>query len=44
VPEFLREEFLYEIVAAHARIRPPDADGRIHLTMVRLEVEAVKGS
>jgi len=44
VPESLREEFLYEIVAAHARIRPPDADGRIHLTMVRLEVEAVKGS
>ena len=43
VPEFLREEFIYEIVAAHARIRPPDADGRIHLTMVRLEVEAEKG-
>ena len=43
VPESLREEFLYELVAAHARIRPPDADGRIHLTMVRLEVEATKG-
>jgi trans-aconitate methyltransferase len=44
VPGSLREEFIREIVAAHARIRPPDADGRIHLTMVRLEVEAVKGS
>jgi trans-aconitate 2-methyltransferase len=44
VPESLREEFIYEIVAAHARIRPLDADGRIQFTMVRLEVEAVKGS
>jgi len=44
VPESLREEFIREIVAAHARIRPTDADGSIHLTMVRLEVEATKGS
>jgi len=43
VPEPLREEFIYEIVAAHSRIRPPDADGRIQFTMVRLEVEARKG-
>jgi len=43
VPEPLREEFIYEIVAAHARIRPPDADGSVHFTMVRLEVEATKG-
>jgi len=43
VPGSLREEFIREIVAAHARIRPPDADGSIHLTMVRLEVEAEKG-
>ncbi len=44
VPEPLREEFIHEIVAAHARLRPPDADGSIHFTMVRLEVEATKGT
>jgi trans-aconitate 2-methyltransferase len=44
VPESLREEFIHEIVAAHARIRRPDADGSIHFTMVRLEVEAEKGA
>ncbi len=43
VPESLREEFIREIVVAHARIRPPDADGSVHFTMVRLEVEATKG-
>jgi trans-aconitate methyltransferase len=43
VPESLSEEFIREIVAAHARIRPPEADGSIHFTMVRLEVEATKG-
>ena len=43
VPGSLREEFIREIVAAHARILPLDADGSIHLTMVRLEVEAEKG-
>lgn len=44
VPEPLREEFIHEIVAAHARLRPPGADGSIHFTMVRLEVEATKGA
>jgi trans-aconitate methyltransferase len=44
VPEPLREEFIREVVAAHARMRPPDADGNIHFTMVRLEVEATKGA
>jgi trans-aconitate 2-methyltransferase len=44
VPKPLREEFIDDIVAAHARIRPPDADGSIHFTMVRLEVEATKGT
>jgi len=43
VPGPLREGFIGEIVAAHAKIRPPDADGSIHFTMVRLEVEAQKG-
>ena len=44
VPESLREEFIREIVAAHARIRPSDADGSIHFTMVWLEVDATKGT
>jgi trans-aconitate 2-methyltransferase len=44
VPGSVREEFIHEIVAAHARIRPPDADGSIHFKMVRLEVEAEKGA
>ena len=43
VPGSLREEFIDEIAAAHARVRPPDVDGSIHFTMVRLEVEATKG-
>ena len=44
VPEPLREEFIREIVSTHARMRPPDGDGSIHFTMVRLEVEATKGA
>jgi trans-aconitate 2-methyltransferase len=44
VPESIREEFIRDIMAAHGRIRPPDTDGSIHFTMVRLEVEATKGS
>jgi trans-aconitate methyltransferase len=44
VPGSLREEFIDEIVAANARVRPPDVDGSIHFTMVRLEVEATKGT
>lgn len=44
VPGSVREDFIREIVAAHARIRPPDADGSIHFKMVRLEVEAEKGA
>ncbi|MBN2099503.1 MAG: methyltransferase domain-containing protein [Dehalococcoidia bacterium] len=44
VPESLREAFIREIVSTHARIRPPDGNGSIHFTMVRLEVEAEKGA
>jgi trans-aconitate 2-methyltransferase len=43
VPASLREEFIHDIVATHARGWPPDADGSIHFMMVRLEVEATKG-
>jgi trans-aconitate 2-methyltransferase len=44
VSEPLREEFIRDIVTAHAHMRPPDANGSIHFTMVRLEVEATKGT
>ncbi len=44
VPESLREEFIRGIVAAHARAEPPEADGSIHFTMVRLEVDAWRGA
>jgi trans-aconitate 2-methyltransferase len=44
VPESAREEFISEIVSTHARMQSPDADGSIHFTMVRLEVEATKGA
>jgi trans-aconitate methyltransferase len=44
VPESLREEFIHEIVATHAKRWPSDADESIHIRMVRLEVEAEKGA
>ena len=44
VPESLREEFIHEIVATHAKRWPSDADGSIHIRMVRLEVEAERGA
>lgn len=43
VPESQREGFIAEIVAAHARVKPPEADGSVRFDMVRLEVDAVKG-
>lgn len=41
VPEPLRAELGEAIVAEHLARRPPDAQGRTHADMVRLEVEAV---
>ncbi len=43
VPDGLREDFIRQIVAAHALVKPPYADGSIHFEMVRLEVDARKG-
>lgn len=43
VPESLRESFIAEVVAAHARVKPPEADGSVRFDMVRLEVDALKG-
>jgi trans-aconitate 2-methyltransferase len=40
VPESQREAFLYECVDDYLREHPLDSDGRSHVRMVRLEVEA----
>ena len=40
LPEALREPFLDEIVRRHIANCPPDAQGKVHVRMVRLEVEA----
>jgi trans-aconitate 2-methyltransferase len=42
LPEGLRAEFMAVILDACAQRHPPDAQGNIHLPMVRLEVEAAK--
>lgn len=41
VPETLRERLLVEIRDAYLEEYPPDAEGRTHVRMVRLEVEGV---
>ena len=43
IPELLRDEFVLEVVDRYSREYPPDGDGNIHVSMVRLEVEAEKG-
>ena len=42
VPAALREGFIREISEGYLRSHPPQTDGRIHVEMVRLEVEAKK--
>jgi trans-aconitate 2-methyltransferase len=42
VPEGLREEFLAAIVGRYLAKHPLDADSRIHVRMVRLEIDAVR--
>jgi len=42
VPESLREEFIRDVVREYQSAHPPDSSGRIHVQMVRLEVEAEK--
>lgn len=42
VPETRREAFVEEIVGAYLDEHPVDAAGRVHVRMIRLEVEAVK--
>jgi trans-aconitate 2-methyltransferase len=40
LPEHLRENFLSEIVSNYLKRQPLDAEGKTHVAMVRLEVEA----
>jgi trans-aconitate 2-methyltransferase len=42
VPENAREDFITAVVDRYITRYPPDAKGRIHVRMVRLEIDAVK--
>jgi len=42
VPEELREEFISAVAARYLVKRPPDVEGKLHVRMVRLEIDAVK--
>ncbi len=42
VPEDLREEFTASVVDRYLAKHPPDAEGRVRVRMVRLEIDAVK--
>jgi hypothetical protein len=42
VPENLREEFIAAVTDRYLANHPPDADGRVHVRMMRLEIDAVK--
>lgn len=42
VPENLREEFIAAVTARYVAKHPPDAEDRVHVRMVRLEIDAIK--
>jgi trans-aconitate 2-methyltransferase len=42
VPENVREEFIAAVTQRYLAKHPPDADGNIHVRMVRLELNATK--
>jgi len=42
VPEDLREEFIAAVADRYLAKHPPDAEGRVHVRMVRLEIDAVR--
>jgi trans-aconitate methyltransferase len=42
VPENLREEFIAAVTDRYLAKHPPDADGCVHVRMMRLEIDAVK--
>jgi trans-aconitate 2-methyltransferase len=43
VPENLREQFISAVTERYVTKHPPDATGKVHVRMVRLEIDAVKG-
>ncbi len=43
IPENLTNTFVTELVDCYLEQNPVDSDGRTHVDMVRLEVEATKG-
>jgi trans-aconitate methyltransferase len=42
VPENLREEFIATVTQCYVARHPLDADGKVHVRMVRLEIDAIK--
>ena len=42
VPEDAREEFIAAVTERYVAKHPPDADEKVHVKMVRLEIDAVK--
>ena len=42
VPESLREEFIAAVAERYVAKHPPDTSGKVHVRMVRLEIDAVK--
>jgi trans-aconitate methyltransferase len=42
VPENLREKFITAVTERYVAKHPPDAGGKVHVRMVRLEIDAVK--
>lgn len=42
VPANLREEFIAAVTDRYVAKHPPDAEGKVHVKMVRLEIDAVK--
>ncbi|HUA65634.1 MAG TPA: methyltransferase domain-containing protein [Alphaproteobacteria bacterium] len=44
VPESLREEFIAAVTRRYVAKHPPDAENKIHVKMVRLEIDAIKSA
>jgi trans-aconitate methyltransferase len=42
VPENLREDFISAVTRRYVAKHPPDGEGKVHVRMVRLEIDAVK--
>ena len=42
IPENLREDFIAHVAHRYLAKHPPDAEGKVHVRMVRLEIDAIK--